>query len=82
MNTRVAGVQRALKRVWEMRSMWKLQQKYRILVQVHQEVLREVFEQELVAILEVLWMLAWWKEEARKETGRKVRKYCNIPDER
>ena len=36
----------------------------------------------MVAILEVLWMLAWWKEEARKETGRKVRKYCNIPDER
>ena len=44
-NTRVAGVQRALRRVWEMRSMWKLQQKYRSLVQVHQEVLREVFEQ-------------------------------------
>ena len=27
-------------------------------------------------------MLAWWKEEARKETERKVRKYCNIPDEK
>ena len=36
----------------------------------------------MVAILEVLWMLAWWKEEARKETERKVRKYCNIPDEK
>ena len=36
----------------------------------------------MVAILEVLWMLGWWKEEARKETGRKVRKYCNIPEER
>lgn len=44
-NTRVAGDQGAVKRVWEMRSMWKLQQKYRILVQVHREVLREVFEQ-------------------------------------
>ena len=36
----------------------------------------------MVAILEVLWMLAWWKEEARKETERKVRKYSNIPDEK
>ena len=36
----------------------------------------------MIGFVDMPWMFAWWKEEARKETGRKVRKYCSIPDDR